>query len=383
MDEIPSMEIILNNLKSEKNFRKIPEDVSGLNLLDFSTNDYLGFAARKDFRAEFLTLLNNRSLPSFSSSSSRLLASAQENYYSLENLLSKLYGREVLLFNSGYHANVGILQALGTIPNLLIVADKLVHASIIDGIILSKAPFKRFPHNDYETLERILNKEKGKYQRIVVVTESIFSMDGDTADLGKLLELKRLYPEILLYIDEAHAIGTVGPQGLGLTMKSNSPESYDIIVGTFGKAFASYGAYAAVSELIKNYLVNKSRSFIFSTSLPPFQVKWTEFILKKVLEADKERIHLKRLNRELSELLYRFTGFLSESPSHIQPLIVGSSEKALTLSSKLREHGIKCMAIRRPTVLTGTERLRFSINAGMTSENIKKLADILEAVYEK
>lgn len=383
MVEIPSMEIILNNLKSEKNFRKIPEDVTGLNLLDFSSNDYLGFAARKDFRAEFLTLLNNSSLPSFSSSSSRLLASSQEDYYSLENLLSKLYGREVLLFNSGYHANVGILQALGTIPNLLIVADKLVHASIIDGIILSKAPFKRFPHNDYETLERILNKEKGKYQRIVVVTESIFSMDGDTADLGKLLELKRLYPEILLYIDEAHAIGTVGPKGLGLTMKSNSPESYDIIVGTFGKAFASYGAYAAVSELIKNYLVNKSRSFIFSTSLPPFQVKWTEFILKKVLEADKERIHLKRLNRELSELLYRFTGFLSESPSHIQPLIVGSSEKALTLSSKLREHGIKCMAIRRPTVPPGTERLRFSINAGMTSENIKKLGDILEAVYEK
>ncbi len=186
------------------------------------------------------------------SSASRLLAPRQIEYTNLEVFLSLLYRKHrggdtsALLFNSGYHANTGLIASIAGGGNTMILADKLVHASIIDGIILSRAPFRRFRHNDFNHLEQLLHENASQHRNILVIVESVYSMDGDKADIERLLRLKKEYPNILLYVDEAHAFGVIGPKGLGLAAASSAPGEVDIIVGTFGKAAASMGAFAIV-----------------------------------------------------------------------------------------------------------------------------------------
>lgn len=355
---------ILKNLEETGNYRVIPSTADeAAKCVDFSTNDYMGLALRTDLRKAFFDDAENRGLP-MSSSASRLLASCQKEHLALERLLSDLYERSVLLFNSGYHANTGIISSLAS-EGTLIVADKLSHASIIDGMILSRAPFLRFRHNDYDHLERILKKTAKGYERVLVVTESVFSMDGDRADVERLIDIKRRYSNALLYIDEAHAFGVCGGMGLGYARKY--PE-VDVIVGTFGKAAASSGAFTAVSEEIKRFLINRARSFIFSTALSPMTSAWTRFMLQTLVGMDRERRYVAELARRLNKGL----GSSSE-PSHIQPLIVGNARKAVHLSKELLAAGYKALPIRTPTVPAGTERLRFSISAAMNVEDIDGL----------
>lgn len=365
---------ILSNLEAEGNLRKLPDSLPD-NFIDFTSNDYLGLAADQEKAKEFL---NGISEYQFSSSASRLLASSQEAYYDLESMLENVYGREVLFFNSGYHANTGILSALASDSKSLIVADKLVHASIIDGIMLSKSEFRRFPHNDMEALRKIIERNYDAFNDIIVVTESVFSMDGDYAPVDKLIELKEAYPKIMLYLDEAHAFGVKGPKGLGMAQASTSPHKWDMIVVPLGKAAASMGAFAICSKHIKDFLVNKARSLIFSTALPPIQIEWTSFILNKILEMDKERVHLEDLSKCLAQALERITGKGISEVSHIQPLIVGNPLKTIEISQILYCNGIKALPIRKPTVPAGTERLRFSLNANMEKDFIYKLENILE-----
>ena len=182
-------------------------------MLNLSSNDYLGLASRQDLRNEFIGQLQENDLL-FSSSSSRLLTGNFPIYTELEELIADRFGREAaLLFNSGYHANTGVLPAL-TDKQSLILADKLVHASIIDGILLSGTPYQRYRHNDYGHLKQLLTKYAHEYEQVIIVTESIFSMDGDVADLRSLVSLKKTYPNIWLYVDEAHAIATVAEHRL-------------------------------------------------------------------------------------------------------------------------------------------------------------------------
>lgn len=369
---------IIQHLHQEGNFRSIPADSAKEDCIDFSSNDYLGIGADSSLVEEFLTRENPGSLP-MTSVASRLLAGRQSEYTSLERLLDSLYPmRSALLFNSGYHANTGLISAFAG-RDSLIIADRLVHASIIDGIMLSRATFKRFAHNDFDDLERILSKDATRYSSVWVVVESVYSMDGDCADISRLIDIKRRFDNVRLYVDEAHAFGVEGKHGLGLVSDADTHAEVDVIVGTFGKAAASIGAFAAMSPLMRDVAVNSARSFIFSTSLPPINVAWTEFVIRKILSMDAERAHLKALGRRLSSGLSALgKPILSAIDGHIQPYIVGDSALAVRLSQQLRKDGLKVLPIRKPTVPAGTERLRISLSAAHTTEQIDKLINALQ-----
>lgn len=371
---------INQSLRASGNFRSIPSDrsLSG-GMVDLSSNDYLGLAEMPELQERFFAEPANRAIP-MTSSASRLLAARQGEYSSLESLLESLYLRPALLFNSGYHANTGLISALAQGAETLIVADKLVHASIIDGIVLSKARFTRFRHNDLAHLERILAKEGANYERIIIAVESVYSMDGDRADIEALAAIKRQYPSSLLYVDEAHAFGVEGEQGLGLSRSSQSYCDVDVVVGTFGKACASMGAFAAVSADIKDYLVNRSRSFIFSTALPPISAAWSEYMLRQFLTMDDRREHLRLLGERLHSYLQPLSPDYIITPSHIQPLILGDPERAVEVSRRLREEGFIVLPIRTPTVPPGTERLRISLSAALTFDQIDRFGETLNRV---
>lgn len=377
----------LQRLKDAGDYRSIPLETKA-DVVDFSTNDYMGIAADGELRERFFADPVARNLP-MSSSASRLLASRQIDYFNLETFLRLLYGkycggdRAALLFNSGYHANTGLVSSLAA-NDTYIIADRLVHASIIDGIVLSRAPFARFRHNDYSHLEQLVERHKDEKKKILVIVESVYSMDGDSADIERLIELRRRYPQVMLYVDEAHAFGVRGPRGLGLVAASSAPGEVDVIVGTFGKAAGSMGAFAITSGPVREFLVNTARSFIFSTALPPMQAAWTRFALGALLSAERRRAHLQWLSEKLQKVLQKY----STAPiavSHIQPLVIGDSRKVVELSHKLLNiYGLKALPIRRPTVPPGTERLRISLSASLNGREIEELdralADLLPVV---
>lgn len=367
----------LDNLRREGNFREIPRMTSG-DIIDFSTNDYLGIGSNPDIQAAFFADPASLQVP-MTSSAARLLAPRQIEYDNLEVALRLLYSRRrgddtgALLFNSGYHANTGLIPALASGNDTMILADRLVHASIIDGIILSKAKFARFRHNDTDHLRELLEKHSGEFRNILVIVESVYSMDGDRADIEALLGLRREFPNVALYVDEAHAFGVLGPRGLGLVADSSAPWEVDVVVGTFGKAAASMGAFAITDAATRDYLINSSRSFIFSTALPPMQVAWSRFTLSKLLYGNTQREHLSHLAGELNRVLRQFSVIPIEE-SHIQPLVIGDPKEAVDLSNRLLTlYGIKALPIRKPTVPAGTERLRFSLSAAMSMDDIAVL----------
>lgn len=355
---------VLESLRSSNNLRRIPEDTVSRNVIDLSSNDYLGIGEDEELKRRFLD--NMTELPAFSACASRLLAAKQKEFTALESLLGDLYGCPTLLFNSGYHANVGAVSALAK-GRTLIVADKLVHASIIDGMMLSKARFERFRHNDVAHLRLILDKNANDFERVLIVCESVYSMDGDIAPLAEIADAKT--PNSLLYVDEAHAFGVLGRGGLGIAVDN---PSVDVIVGTLGKAVASVGAFIAVRDPdVREYLVNSARSLIFSTAIPPINCAWSRFVIEHLDQMDARREHLRTLASELGKILG------TSAPTYIQPLIVGDSGRALALSSKLFEHGFKVLPIRTPTVPPGTERLRFSLSANLTVDQLLPLENLL------
>lgn len=364
----------LDKLRKSGNFRTLPLEPAP-EMVDFTSNDYLGLGNRVDLREEFFEIHKPAELM-MSASASRLLASCQKPFMNLEKTLETVYGggRRALAMNSGYHANSGLIPAIAG-KNTTIIADRLVHASIIDGIKLSGAEFTRFRHNDLSHLTSLADKAKADGKDILIVVESVYSMDGDQADIDALEEIKQDYPGAILYVDEAHAIGVEGAQGLGIVASSAHPEIVDITVGTFGKALASAGAFALMPENMWHLMINRCRSFIFSTALPPACALWTEFIFKKSLEMDAERACLKQLCKRLCKLLASPGD--NRTPSHIQPWHVGDPHKAVELSRRLREHNFNVLPIRVPTVPPGTDRLRISLNASLTQENIDSLASTL------
>lgn len=366
---------VLDELLEAGNLRFIPADRSRALMVDFSANDYLGLASRDDLRDEFMTQALGQNLP-LTSSASRLLAPHQDVYKQLEEKLEELYGRPALLFNSGYHANTGLIAALSD-KNTIILADRLVHASIIDGIMLSKCEWNRFKHNDIEHLERLIDRSRPDGDNILVIVESIYSMDGDSAPMEELLALKQRHPGLLLYVDEAHAVGVSGPHGLGLAAASSNPAGWDVVVGTFGKALASMGAFAVMSEEVKQLAVNRARSFIFSTALPPLNAAWSLYLVERMASMDQERRHVAELSKLLARELSEITG-KPQVASHIQPLIVGDARRAVELSRRLEEEGLKVLPIRTPTVPPGTERLRVSLSAAMTRDDIERLSSALK-----
>lgn len=368
----------LLELEKHSNLRRLPQMihdgrdvvVGGQRMLNLSSNDYLGLAADRELREEFLqTLTPDNFMPT--SSSSRLLTGNFSIYEELEAELAALFGTEAaLVLNSGYHANMGILPAVSN-QHTLILADKLVHASIIDGIRLTTARCIRYRHNDLAQLERLLEQNHSYYQQIIVVTESIFSMDGDQADLQALVGLKRKYTNVLLYVDEAHAFGVRGKRGLGCAEEAGCIKDIDFLVGTFGKAAASAGAYIVCSRVIREYLVNRMRTLIFTTALPPINIAWTLFVVRKLAGMQERREHLAKINRMLREAL-QAKGYQCPSTSHIVPMIIGSSEDTVLRAEALQRHGFYALPVRPPTVPEGTSRIRFSLTAEIKEQEIEK-----------
>ena len=350
----------------------------GRRMLNLSSNDYLGLASEQSLAEEFADSLHSTSsgggwLP-LSSSSSRLLTGNHEAYGALEERLAAMYGREsALVLSSGYHMNSGVLPALCD-RKTLILADKLVHASLIDGIRLCEGRCVRFRHQDYAQVESILEKEAGTYERIFIVTESIFSMDGDLAPLQRLVEIKRRWPSVMLYVDEAHAVGVRGANGLGLAEECGCIGDIDLLCGTFGKALASVGAYVVCDRVIKEYLVNKMRTLIFTTALPPVNVAWSLFIMERLQRFGGRRVHLDRISSMLREA-FALRGMQMPSGSHIIPMIIGSSADAVLRAEDMQRHGFYVLPIRPPTVPEGTSRLRFSLTASLKEEDIAKLIE--------
>lgn len=376
---MPGINDILSSLRKENRLRSIPS-LSPEGMLDLSSNDYLSLGQRCDeFREEFLDRFSDAS---FSSSASRLLSAKQRHHKDLEEYLSLLYGKPALLFNSGYHANVGCIGAL-SLPSTLIICDKLIHASVVDGLRIAGSEFKRFPHNDMVKLRKILKKESGSYERIVIVAESIYSMDGDTAPLAELAAIKKEYPGTMLYIDEAHAFGVRGEKGLGLAEELHLIDEIDLLIGTFGKAAASAGAFAVCSEELKSLLVNTARPFIFSTALPPVNVAWTRLMVEKITGMQEERKRLAALSSYFSKNIERISGKPTGSESQIIPYLTGDAAKALAIAAGLREAGVIALPIRRPTVPPGGERIRFSLGAGMTPEMLQPAIDLLEILEKR
>ncbi|WP_455663793.1 8-amino-7-oxononanoate synthase [Phocaeicola sp.] len=379
MNPLNNLEKELNLLESKNNLRKLPAthhmgrevEVNGHPMLNLSSNDYLGLATNLQLRAEFLqTLTPETFLPS--SSSSRLLTGNFDVYTRLEELLAnKFHKASALVFNSGYHMNTGILPAVSD-AHTLILADKLVHASIIDGIRLSAAKCIRYRHNHYEQLEQLLAAYYQEYDKIIIVTESIFSMDGDEADLCRLVSLKRQYDNVLLYVDEAHGIGVRGAHGLGCAEEQGCITDIDFLCGTFGKALASVGGYIVCSQVVRDYLVNKMRTFIFTTALPPVNLMWTLFILERLGTFTHERENLKQISLLLKEAL-RERGYDCPSTSHILPMTIGDSGATVLKAEDLQRKGFYALPVRPPTVPEGTSRIRFSLTAAITEDEIKNL----------
>lgn len=373
----------LEKLSTQNQYRSIPDLVhqgryimrEKRNMLNMSSNDYLGLASNENLRQSFLQQYGDN-FPSFTSSSSRLLTGNFPIYTDLEQLIAQRFQREsALLFNSGYHANLGILPALTTTKSL-ILADKLVHASMIDGIRLSQCEFFRYRHNDYEHLKSLLEKNAGKFDRTFIVTESVFSMDGDIADLKYLVQLKKQFPNTYLYVDEAHAIGVYGKNGLGIAEQANVISDIDLLVGTFGKALASMGAYVVCDKILKECLINQMRPLIFSTALPPFNVAWTHFIFERLPQFSKERTHLEQLSAFLRQEVEHRTQIMP-SQTCIVPYILGENEATLAKAKVLQEQGYYCLPIRPPTVPKGTSRIRLSLTADMTMDEVKQFVACL------
>lgn len=378
----------LNELDSSCQLRRLT-DISGKNgkyiningnkYLNLSSNDYLGLASDNSLLGEFSEKIYSENLIlkySMTSSSSRLLTGNHELYSKIENYLSNIYKREsALFFNSGYHANIGLIPAIAQKGDL-IISDKLNHASIIDGIRLSRADYKRYNHLDYRHLEDLLSHNRDNYTNLFIISESVFSMDGDRADLKKLVELKKKY-NALLILDEAHAVGVFGNNGLGITEEENVIDHIDIIVGTFGKALASVGAYAIMDNVIKDYLINTMRPLIFSTALPAINLCWTFFVLKKIHEYSNKRADLNQTSKYLRNALLE-NGFETRGSSQIVPVIIGDNNQTVMLANKLKESGLWVMPIRPPSVPENTSRLRISLSSLVNIDDMKNLIFILK-----
>ncbi|MGO2302264.1 MULTISPECIES: 8-amino-7-oxononanoate synthase [unclassified Psychrobacter] len=401
---IDRLQTTLEDLKTSQQYRQLPNlqhqgqyvISEGKTLLNIASNDYLGLGGDAELQADFLNQIGElpaTTTPKMSATSSRLLTGNDEQLQSLESEMQDWYQnavnqqslftkKSVLVLNSGYHANIGILPALTSLPvKTLILADKLVHASIIDGLQLSQSKivsYRRYRHNDYEHLTRFIEQADPTVERIIIVTESIFSMDGDRADLQKLVALKAKDARIELYVDEAHAVGVLGNTGLGLAEETHTLSDIDYLVGTFGKAFASVGAYIMCDETVKQWLVNTMRPLIFSTALPPINHAWTRFILAKMPTLTDERAHLAQLSTTLSQAIapqYRVSSVAENVyyNSPIVPYMLGDNARTLAKAQQLQAAGFYALPIRPPTVPEHTARIRLVMNAKLTNKDCNQL----------
>ncbi len=340
--------------------------------IDFSSNDYLGLSHHPSLKKAARNAIKKYGL---GARASRLMSGNVELYLDLERLLSDLKSTEAsLVFGSGYLCNLAIISSiLG--PGDCAILDRLCHASIVDGALLSRSRIKRFQHNDMDHLLKILEKSQKKYKKIMVAVESVYSMDGDLCPIEKLLNIVTDF-DALLIVDEAHAIGVFGEQGEGLIARASIPKP-DIVIGTFGKALGGYGAFCCCSEELKDYFINKARGLIYSTGLPPSVLASDLEALRLLPQLEQERTKLLSAASDLRYFIRDELGLETRGNSQIVPLLIGDVQRTMELERHLFSHGILAKAIRPPTVPEGSARIRFSLSAFHGKDILSKLKEAL------
>ena len=384
------MNMFPENLKSKlelrmltQSFRELPKES---NLFDFSSNDYLGFSKSDLIFDETHQYLIDNNLKSNGATGSRLISGNHKLYETTENLIAKFHQTETaLIFNSGYDANVGFF---GSVPqrNDIILFDELCHASIRDGILLSNAKSYKFNHNDFLDLEELIIKfESQTSQKITfyIVTESVFSMDGDCPNLEELIKVSEKH-NCLLVIDEAHSLGVFGESGQGLVQEYQIQNRIFARIVTFGKGLGCHGAAVLGGQNLKDYLVNFARSFIYSTGLSPHSVA-TIFIAYNHLIKDKTQVQKLKENiiyfNQQKNLLGLKPLFV-RSKSAIQSAIIPGNEKVKQIAEIIQENGFNVKAILSPTVPEGQERLRVCLHSYDDKKNIDAILNVLlQSVY--
>lgn len=345
-------------------------------LVNFSSNDYLGLAAEPRV-AE--ALARGAARWGAGAGASRLVTGDFTPHRALEQALALLEGAEdALLFNSGYAANLGLLPALAG-PEDLVCSDALNHASLIDGCRLSRARVEVYPHRDVAAVERLLVQGAGARRRLVV-TDSVFSMDGDLAPLAELAALCERHGAALV-VDEAHATGVLGPRGAGLVAALGLGGRVEVRMGTLSKAAGLLGAWVCGPRALRELLVNRARPLVFSTALPPaLSVAGLEALaILAGPEGDARRARLARHRARFAQGL-RALGLPARDDSAIFPVLLGSPERALAAMQALRAEGLLVKAIRPPTVPQGTSRLRFALSAAHTDEQVGRALEALRKV---
>lgn len=379
MDKIDFIENELTNRETNHLLRRLKRVtplpgveilIDGKRMLNFCSNDYLGLYSHPLLKKKAKEFIDRYGA---GSTASRLVCGNYDCFEKVEKKISDLTGKEgALIFNSGFQANVTLLPAL-TDRDSLILSDILNHNSIIQGCLLSRCRVKTYEHNNLDHLEQILKQESGKYSRVLIVTESIFSMDGDKSDIDGLICLAAKY-KALLIIDEAHSVGVTGERGMGLT----SGKNVDIVMGTFSKAAGSFGAYVASNKRIKDYLINFCNGLIYTTALPPSVIGAIDGALELIPKMEKERKRLMNDSRVLRERLSEMDYNTGKSATHIIPVIIGSEEDGVRLSQWLEDNNVLATIFRPPTVPKGESRIRLALTASHKREHIDLLIELLK-----
>jgi 8-amino-7-oxononanoate synthase len=347
--------------------------------VDFSSNDYLGLAS--DPR-----LMGDASIAATRTGSgaaaSRLISGNTAEHEKLDGALADFFGTEAALsFSTGYAANTGIIPALVGREDV-VFSDELNHASLIDGCRLSRATIHVYPHADTNALADLLARERAKHRRALIVTDGMFSMDGDTAPLAEIVVLAR-HHDAWTYVDDAHAVGVTGQNGRGTVEELALDGHIDIWVGTLGKAFGAAGAFVVGSHVLREFLINRARSFIFSTGPMPSQVAAARGALAIVQREPELRRRLHDNCRYLRlGLATHHVHASGEAESHIVPIVIGDAATTMVVGRSLAEHGFLVGAVRPPTVAPGTSRLRITVSAAHTHEQIDAFVNVLSTVLD-
>ena len=335
----------------------------------FCSNNYLNLANHPKITAAANTAMQKFG---YGSGASRLISGTMTPHIQLENELAKMFSKEAaLVFPSGFSANEAVLKTIGQKGDI-ILADKLSHASIIDAAQASPADFRTYSREDYAKIEKFVSSQK--YNRRFIVTEGIFSMDGDSPDLKELVRLKNRYNAILI-IDEAHAFGCIGPAGLGLAEQMGLLNEIDIIIATLSKAAGCNGGFVVSKKPVIDYLINKARAFIYTTAPAPANSAAAIAAIELIKTESWRREKLRENADYLRNKLKMANLNLGNSTSHIVPVIIGDNKKTLTVSKALFDKGFLISAIRPPTVPQNSARLRISLQCEHTKEQIDSLCE--------
>jgi len=347
--------------------------VDGTSYLSFCSNDYLGLANHPQLIA---ALQQGAAQYGVGSGAAHLVSGHGTPHQQLENELASFAGKPAaLLFSTGYMANLGVVQALVGKGDT-VFADKLNHASLNDAMLLSRAAVRRYRHNDTAQLAQLL--EQAGSGRKLIVTDTVFSMDGDMAPLPELLALCERHDAWLL-VDDAHGFGVLGEQGHGSLTHFGISSPRIIYMATLGKAAGVFGAFVAAEQVVVDTLINHARSYVYTTATPPALASALLESLQLIAQGEASRAHLQRLIAQLRNGLRDLPWSLMPSATAIQPLLIGENQAALNLSDRLRERGIWVAAIRPPTVPRGTARLRITLSAAHSAADVTRL---LEALHE-